>query len=814
MSEYEGVIKELIHNLRPYLVSQGVHIDNQGFFSCIHPEHPDNHPSCSINKGNAEYEDQVFHCFSCNRAGNIFNAVHWLEGMPLHDNEFWTITVAELCKRFNIEYKPIELSEDQKREYQDLKAIKDAVGIISSMSWIDQSKTTLTDHVGIKHLIDRGITEETIRKYNIGIITSFSEYAHRMSDLGWKNEDHLQSLGLLRKDIFRKDGFILPIYNLKNRPIGFVTRNTSYQANDKESKKYINSSNSKYYSKGEILYNYNNAIKESGPLYIVEGYMDAVYLNQNGLKKVAAIGATIVTEAHTEMLFDNETDIYLALDGDKGGSIGVDVSLQRLCEFKKFHIRIVDMPYNHDPDSFVRENDLKSFLTLPTMSPFRWSLSKSDYAQDLTTVAEKAIPIIAMENSAISRLRMIQELSTFTSVPEEDIRRDVDRLFQKEQDEYLKDIRDLNEKVVSQLNKRKLTDTISILNNAYSRMTIIQNKHSESLDMQSDYLNRVQLLDQRIRNNEYEYGLLSPHFKQFQNTLDGVPHWANLLLVAGRASAGKTAFITALAIDLIQNNDDLAVFFMSIDDPTELLLQKIVAVYAGISPSEVKRFNYLDPAKRELYERGMDFVKKMSDRFIIVDAKQGTTVDDLENNVNYFCKNFSDSKKLFLLDNFHKLDLRVAGTQSRTTDGQIESSGRIKDLTTTNDIPIICTVELKKLENEFKRPTRGDMYGAAKLDYDADVVCLMHCDKQVREAGGQKTHLVHYKNIDDVTIEMPYVETNIAKNKINGKQAHICYRYNNYSMQFDEATHNEWEEVKQKQKNSNKDIMEFGGPII
>ena len=812
MSDYNGVIGELKTKLRQYLESQGVLINGQGFFNCIHPDHPDKHPSCSINKGNAGFEDQVFHCFSCNRAGNIFNAVHWIEDMPIHDSEFWTVTVAELCKRFDIEYKPIELSEDKKREYQDLRAIKDAVSVISSMSWKDPLKSELnSEHVGISHLLERGITKDTIRKFNVGVITSFNDYQRQMNDLGWKNPDHLQALGLLRKDIFRKNGFILPIYNVKSRAVGFVTRNTSYTDGDKESHKYINSSNSKYYSKGEILYNYNNVVKEPGPLYIVEGYLDAAYLHQCGMKKVAAIGATVVTENHAEMLHDNETDIYLALDGDAGGHAGVDISLERLCEYKKFNIKIVDMPHGYDPDTQVRENGLESFLTLDTMSPFRWSLSKADYSDDLMVVAEKAVPIIAAERSSITRLRMIQELSNFTAVPVEDIRRDVERSFQREQEEYISDLRDLNEKVVTQLNRKKTVDTVGIVRKAYNRLTVIQNKYNESTDLQTEYLTRVQTLDQRIRNNEYEYGLLSPNFSRLQKTLDGVPHWANLILIAGKASSGKTALVTALSLDLIKNNDDLAIFMMSIDDPTELMLQKIAAVHAGIAPSEIKRYNHLNAEKRAKYEEAMHFIKRISDRYIIVDAKQGTTVDDLENNVNYFCKNFPDKKKLFILDNFHNLDLKVSGTQSRTTDGQIESSGRIKDLTTTNDIPIICTVELRKLEGEFKRPTRNDMYGAAKLDYDADVVCLMHNDKQVKEAAGKQSQLVHYKNIDDVAIEMPYVEINIAKNKINGTQNYLAYKYNSNSMRFAESTKDEWVAVRNKEKSSNKDTMNFSG---
>ncbi|MCP3683411.1 MAG: toprim domain-containing protein, partial [bacterium] len=317
MRENEDVIALLHPRLKDYLESQGVAINDQGFFSCIHPTHADVHPSCSINKGKPEYENKVFHCFSGRHSGNIFTAAYWLEDMPIQGDEFWTNTVAELCKRFDIDYKPLEVSPDRRQKYQALRAHRDAASIITSMAW--EGGELQTEHPGIAHLLERGITMDSISRFNIGVVSSFKEYHRRMRDLGWTSEEYLQSISLLRKSIFRRDGFILPIYNMKNQPVAFVTRNTSFLPNEHTGEKYYNSVNSNIYSKGDILYNYNNVVKENGALYIVEGYLDAIYLQQCGIKKVAAIGAVYITDQHVDMLFNNETDINLAFDGDGGG---------------------------------------------------------------------------------------------------------------------------------------------------------------------------------------------------------------------------------------------------------------------------------------------------------------------------------------------------------------------------------------------------------------------------------------------------------------------------------------------------------------
>ncbi len=785
----EDVIALLHPKLKDYLLSQGVPINSASFFSCIHPAHPDAHPSCSLNKGNPEYEDRVFHCFSGGHSGNIFTAAHWLEQLPIQGDEFWTVTIAELCKRFDIAYKPIEISPDKRMKYQALRAHKDATNVITSMAW--DSGELCIDHPGIKHLIDRGITIDSIRRFNIGIVSSFEEYKKRMYDLGWTSEEYLQSISLLRKSIFRRDGFILPIYNMKNQPVAFVTRNTSYDPVTREGEKYYNSVNSNIYCKGEILYNYNNIVNSPGSLYIVEGYLDAIYLQQSGIPKVAAIGAVYLTEKHVDMLYNNETDINLAFDGDEGGLAGVTKALEIMSPIRKFNIRIVDIPHGSDPDSYARESGINKFLTLDTVSPFAWTLSKTDYSGDLTTAAKNAVPTIAAENSAISRLKMIKELSNYTSVPETIITKDVEAILKRGQDEYLTDMDNLRQFINASFNRRKLADTKNIISEAMSKMDVIEERHYNTVDSKNDYLKNLRRLEDRIKIGHYKRGLLCPGFPLLDRTLDGIPYWANLIFMAGRASSGKTAFVTALALDLIKANEDLAVFFMSIDDNSDLLGLKQLAVLSGMSTTEIKQYEHLSIKQRDKFQESIDYLKSISNRHIVADASQGNTLDSLEMHVKYLCREFPDHRKLFILDNFHKLKLSVRG-QNQRSDAISEACTRLKNITQINDIPIIATVELRKLDNETDRPTRHALSGSNKLDYDPDIIGLVHCDQQVHKSIGLDSKIVHSMTVNETTRVMPWVEINIVKNKINGNQGTVPLLFNDHNMQLTQGKYSDW----------------------
>lgn len=787
--EYQDIIKELYGKLPDYLESQGIQINDQGFFSCIHPDHPDNNPSCSINKGNAAFEDKVFHCFSGNgHDGNIFTAAHWLEKMPLDGLHFWEVTVKTLCERYDLPYTDIQLDEDTKRKYQAFRGHTDAARVMHTMAF--EGEKLRDNHIGIRHLLDRGITEESIKEWNIGILTAYKDYTDAIKKLGHTDEEFLHTNALLTKNIFNRDSFIIPIEDLKNQVVGFVSRNCRHAPNEHINQKYINSPATQIYTKGEILFGYNKVRKEKGPLYIVEGYLDAILLRQAGLKKVAAIGATVLTEHHVDLLFDNETDVILCLDGDKGGEDGTKLAIERLAKYSRFNLKIVDLPNSYDPDSYIRDFGLDKFLSLEKTTPFAWSLKHSSYSDDMTAVAQKIIPTIAAETSAIARLRMIKELSQFTAISNIDIKGDVDALVNKEDDKYVQELRDINQYVQMQLSRRKVSDTKAIIKEAYNKIDIINDKYNSQKDLKMEHFHKLESLENKIKDGDYKYGLYAPNFPQFEEALDGIPYWANLGFFAGRPSAGKTAFMTALSLDIIEANDDSAIFYMSIDDNMDLLSTKMLAVRSGLTTSQIRQYSDLNSNDKDRFVEAMDFMKNISDRYIIADSTQGNSIDVLENHVRWFCKEYPNQKKIFLLDNFHKLHMDMRGSKQKN-DAISETSSRIKDIADLNDINIMSTVELRKLQRETSRPTRQDMQGSNRLDYDAQFIGLIHNDYQVNP----DTRILHETEFNGTLQSMPYIEVNLAKNKINGRTAQLAYEYNKYNMQFVEGSTREWKKL-------------------
>jgi len=209
------VLDRLSTHLHDYLVKQGVNIREDGFHSCISPTHPDRNPSASIG-GNSAFAGKVTHCFSCKKSFGIFHAANIFEKKPLSGIGFFQDTLPYLCKMYDVPFEPIQISEDQKREYERRRAYQDAVNTCHSNMF--KKGELRTDHPAIRDLSNRGITLDAIRKFKIGCIDSHASYMKDMESLGWDNKEWLYSCDLANKQIFTKDGIIIPIYDDKIDP--------------------------------------------------------------------------------------------------------------------------------------------------------------------------------------------------------------------------------------------------------------------------------------------------------------------------------------------------------------------------------------------------------------------------------------------------------------------------------------------------------------------------------------------------------------------------------------------------------------------
>ena len=149
-----------------------------------------------------------------------------------------------------------------------------------------------------------------------------------------------------------RNRIIFPIRNISRQVTGFGGRVIG-----QGEPKYLNSSDSTYFSKGKLLYGFEAsrmAISREKTAILVEGYLDLLALAQAGVFNVVATCGTAFTPDQARLIKRGAPNVMLLFDGDKAGLKAAvrsaDTALKAGLEPK-----IVQLPDGKDPADLVME---------------------------------------------------------------------------------------------------------------------------------------------------------------------------------------------------------------------------------------------------------------------------------------------------------------------------------------------------------------------------------------------------------------------------------------------------------------------------
>lgn len=231
-------------------------------------------------------------------------------------------------------------------------------------------------------------------------------------------------------DRFR-DRVMFPIADGQGRAIGFGAR-----AMGETQPKYLNSSENPVFRKGQVLYGYDKArqaIRQTGQVLLLEGYMDVIALHQSGIRHAVAGLGTSLTADQAHLLRRVAEDVVLVYDGDAAGQKAAVRSLQVLRE-AGLQPRVAELPQGVDPDEWVRAHGASAFRTdvlgqakrglefelrqLTARHPDHLTTGRMDYLKD-------AVRVVASEASALERESAVNWLSRSYEVSVEALREDL-----------------------------------------------------------------------------------------------------------------------------------------------------------------------------------------------------------------------------------------------------------------------------------------------------------------------------------------------------------------------------------------------------
>ena len=208
-----------------------------------------------------------------------------------------------------------------------------------------------------EYLGERGITAKSISLYKIGYCPNI-QIPDKISSYGWDGKAEKPNYSY-----FIKGKIIVPIYDEFEKEVWFATRKPSTESGNT----WWNLP--KPFHKGNHLFLLNKNRKhifKDNKIYLVEGYADAILLQQEGLKAVCGLMGTALTPRKIGLIIRYCDNICLCMDIDenKSGQNAQDKSVYALSEFGFCEsISVIDnLPVGEDPAEFVIKNGLQKFL--------------------------------------------------------------------------------------------------------------------------------------------------------------------------------------------------------------------------------------------------------------------------------------------------------------------------------------------------------------------------------------------------------------------------------------------------------------------
>ena len=374
-------------------------------------------------------EKQLYHCFGCGAGGNVITFIMEMENLPFVE------ALKFLATRVNMVLPEKQNQQEDHQAYEKKKRLYELHREAANYYY----KVLKTNRPARQYLLQRGISQETIREFGLGYACEdWSRLTDFLTTKGFTMAEMLDSGLVLASENKRyydrfRDRIMFPIVNPRGQIVGFGGR---LMATGQNGPKYLNSPETPTFSKSYELYNLNHCknFLDAGQILIVEGYMDVISLYEKGIRNTVAALGTAFTPFHGKILERYANEVIIAFDGDSAGKSATEKAMNIL---KKtgLNVKILNLPINEDPDSFVRKYGQQGFADFVakalTIVEYQLELLKSH--NDLSQTdgrlryGNEAIKILRQLETSVEIDYYSKMVAAQTGINQEVIRREVMR---------------------------------------------------------------------------------------------------------------------------------------------------------------------------------------------------------------------------------------------------------------------------------------------------------------------------------------------------------------------------------------------------
>ncbi len=326
-------------------------------FTALCPFHREKTPSFHVNP-----HRQIFHCFGCNKGGDVFTFVREYESLSFSE------AIIRLAERARI-----VLEYDSGGPEAGVRHLKDSLLDIHeqiAQRWQIALANEASGQVARDYLERRGVSSEAVKLFRLGYAPDLWDDTVNWARGKGYSLDLVEKAGL----ILRKDGasshydrfrgrLMFPICDEQGRVIGFSGRILS---GDEKTAKYVNSPETAIFTKSKVFFGLDKskrACLDAGWAVICEGQLDLIACFMAGVQNIVAPQGTAFTADHARILKRYVSEVVLCFDSDAAGQNAAVRSLDHLLA-SELAVRVAVVPEPHDPDSFIKERGGTAFQEL------------------------------------------------------------------------------------------------------------------------------------------------------------------------------------------------------------------------------------------------------------------------------------------------------------------------------------------------------------------------------------------------------------------------------------------------------------------
>lgn len=275
------------------------------------PFHDDKTPSFSINT-----EKNTWRCYAGCRdpqpsGGDTLSLI-----MALEDLEFMEVIKRE-AKEFNI-----ELFEKDEGE---------SVAKILFRAGKTYQELLKSSDMAMTYLEGRGLQQKIIERFELGFAPNEwgtirkivrSEHQGLGVESGLLSESESESKGKKRVYDTLRGRVVFPVRDINGSICGYSGR-VLPEYDEGRGQKYLNPRESDHFHKHSVLYGLyeaRKAVRQSGVVFVYEGYFDVFGSAQIGVENCCAAMGTAISTEHFEQLFGMANKVVMVFDGDKAGA--------------------------------------------------------------------------------------------------------------------------------------------------------------------------------------------------------------------------------------------------------------------------------------------------------------------------------------------------------------------------------------------------------------------------------------------------------------------------------------------------------------